>query len=483
VLALLAPQGTRLRVTMLAVAVVDDLLALLVIATVYTDHVSVMPLIVAVALFGVLVALRYAPLMWRGQAAVLVGVGLWAALYKSGIDPVVAGLAIGLVTTAYPPARGDLERATQLARSFREQPTPQLARSAQLGVASAISANERLQYRLHPWTSYVIVPLFALANVGIELNGGLLSDAIRSPITLGIVCAYVIGKPVGILGASWLASRPFLGGARMTLSWPVLAGGAAVAGIGFTVSLLISSIAFHGRQLEEAKLGVLAAGVLATLVARGVFSAVRRLPAAVRARQISGTRDDILDLADDIDPERDHVRGADDAQVTLVEYGDYECPYCGQAEVVIRELLDAFGDDLRYVWRQLPLTDVHEHAQMAAEASEAAAEQTDFWRMHDVLINHQGDLNPPDLTRYAEELGLDVDRFWKTLRARKEAPRVAEDVASADRSGVAGTPTFFINGRRHQGAYDAPTLSAAVRSARARARARSATLSAAGTGG
>ena len=148
----------------------------------------------------------------------------------------------------------------ELTRSFREQPTPELARSAQLGVASAISPNERLQHRLHPWTSFVIVPLFALANAGIHIDGSLLGDAIASPITLGIFFGYVVGKPLGIVGAAWLAwraSRP--PASACALSWPVIAGGGTVAGIGFTVSLLIASIAFDGRELEEAKLGVLAA--------------------------------------------------------------------------------------------------------------------------------------------------------------------------------------------------------------------------------
>jgi Na+/H+ antiporter NhaA len=478
VLALIAPGGTRLRVTLLTVAVIDDLVALVVIATVYTDHVALGPLAVAVGLFGVLVALRYVPIPWRRQIAAVLGVGVWAALHKSGIDPVIAGLAVGLITSAYPPERVQLERVTELARSFREQPTPELARSAQLGVASAISPNERLQYRLHPWTSFVIVPLFALANAGIHIDGDLISSAVRSPITLGIFFGYVVGKPLGILTACWLASRPWLGGTRLALSWPVLAGGAAVAGIGFTVSILISTIAFQGRQLDEAKLGVLAAAVVAPLIAWTVFRVMRRLPARVRQRQLAGTRDDLLDLSEDVDSERDHVRGSEDAPVTLVEYGDYECPYCGQAEIVIRDLLDSFGDDLRYVWRHLPLNDVHQHAQMAAEAAEAAAAQGKFWGMHDVLLDHQGDLDPADLSRYANDLGLDLNRFWDDIRNRERAPRVGEDVASADASGVAGTPTFFINGRRHQGAYDTSTLTREVRSARTRARARSGTLAA-----
>jgi Na+/H+ antiporter NhaA len=467
VLALIAPGGTRLRVTLLTIAVIDDVVALIVIATVYTSHVSVVPLAVAVGLFGVLFAVRFAPIGWRRELAVPVGVAIWVAVYKSGIDPVITGLVVGLVTSAYSPARTDLERVTELLRSFREQPTPQLARSAQLGVVSAISANEQLQYRLHPWTSYVIVPLFALGNAGIHVDSRLLSDAVSSPVTLGILLGYVIGKPVGIMGAAFIASRF---GFRRALSWPVALGGATVAGIGFTVSLLISSIAFQGDQLDQAKVGVLATAIVASGLATLVFRVVRRLPAGTRARQIAGTREDLLDLADDVDPERDHIRGPEDAPVTFIEYGDYECPYCGQAEVVIRELLDSFGDDLRYVWRHLPLTDVHEHAQMAAEAAEAAAEQGEFWRMHDVLLEHQDDLTPPDLTRYARDLGLDLDRFWESVHSRRNVPRIAEDVASADASGVAGTPSFFINGRRHQGAYDVSTLTRAVRAARGRAR-------------
>ncbi len=472
VLALVAPGGTRLRVRLLTIAVVDDLVALVVIATAYTEHVSFTPLLVAAGLFAGLLALRWAPLTWRTAAAILLSLGVWVALHESGIDPVIAGLAVGLVTSAYPPARTDLEQVTELTRSFREQPTPALARSAQLGVAWSISLNDRLQYRLHPWTSFVIVPLFALANAGVHIDAGLLGDALTSPITLGIVVGYVVGKPVGILAAAWIASRTLLRGRRLGLSWPVITGGGVVAGIGFTVSLLIASIAFDGRDLEEAKIGVLAAALLASLGAWATFRIIAHLPTQVRARQVSATADDVVDLSDDVDAARDHVRGAEEAPVTLVEYGDYQCPYCGQAEDVIRELLSSFGDELRYVWRHLPLNDVHANAQLAAEAAEAAAAQGAFWPMHDLLLAHQDEIAPRDLGRYAAELGLDVDRFWDDLRRHVHADRVAEDVGSADASGVAGTPSFFINGRRHSGAYDVETLSGAVRAAARRAKAR-----------
>src|SRR5438270_3211729 len=473
VLALVAPGGTRLRIRLLTVAVIDDLVALVVIATAYTHHVSVVPLAVAIGLFIALLALRYAPGAWRRQVAALLGVAAWVALFKSGIDPIIAGLAAGLVTSAYPPSRSDLERVTELTRSFREQPTPELARSAELSVASAISANERLQYRLHPWTSFVIVPVFALANAGIHFNSALLGDAVGSPITLGIFFGYVVGKPLGILGAAWLVTRQRIGrGLRPALSWPEIAGGGAVAGIGFTVSLLIASLAFHGRQLDEAKVGVLGAVVVSSLLAWAVFRTIEHLPPAMRARQLLGTAEAPVDLSGDIDPERDHVRGSDDAPVTLVEYGDYQCPYCGQAALVLRELLESFGDDLRYVWRQLPLNDVHEHAQVAAEAAEAAASQGAFWEVHDKLLDNQDKLRAPDLTRYAEQLGLDVDQFWDEISGRAHAERIADDVGTADASGVAGTPSFFINGKRYAGAYDIDTLAEAVRAARKRALAR-----------
>jgi Na+/H+ antiporter NhaA len=466
VLGLVAPQGTRLRLRLLTLAVVDDLVALAVIAVVYSESLSVLPLLLAGLFFALFVALRYVPGTWRREAAIGLGVALWVALYESGIDPVVGGLAIGLVTTAYRPAREDLERVTELTRSFREQPTPELARSAQRGVASAISVNERLQYQLHPWTSYVIVPLFALANIGVHIDADLLGDAVGSPISLGIFFGYVVGKPLGILGVSWLASRSWLTGLRRSLSWPVIAGGGAVAGVGFTVSVLISDIAFDGRELQEAKLGVLGAAITASLLSWLIFRLIRHLPAEVRARQIAATTEELLDLSEDVDPERDHIRGSERAPVTLLEYGDYECPYCGRAEPIVRELLDSFGDDVRYVWRHLPLSDVHPHAQMAAEAAEAAAAQGAFWEMNDKLLAHQGALGADDLTRFARELSLDEERFWDDLRHREYADRVAEDVSSADASGVAGTPTFFINGRRHQGAYDIDTLTSAVDRAR-----------------
>jgi protein-disulfide isomerase len=174
-------------------------------------------------------------------------------------------------------------------------------------------------------------------------------------------------------------------------------------------------------------------------------------------------------LAEDVDIRRDHIRGPEDAPITLVEYGDFECTYCGRAEDVLRKLRSRLGDDVRLVWRHLPLGDLHPHAQLAAEAAEAAAAQGAFWAMHDLLLTHQQALAYADLLRYAERLGLDSASVRTELDSHTHTARVGRDLASAHASGVAGTPTFFINGKRHEGATDVASLDAAARQVRAHA--------------
>jgi Na+/H+ antiporter NhaA/protein-disulfide isomerase len=469
-LGMLAIVGRRfpdsLRAFILTVAVVDDLVALLVITFAFTGSVQVVALAVGVATFALMLVARNTG-VHNGVVYAALGVTAWVAFLKSGVDPIVVGLAMGLLTIAYPAARADLERATDLFRVFREQPTSEYAQSARAGMRSAISPNERWQQLFHPFTSYVIVPLFALANAGIVISGGFLGTAYTSPITLGIIVAYVIGKPVGITGSAALITKLTRGRIRPPVGWASVFGGGAIAGIGFTVSLLIATLAFHGQELDEAKVGVLSTVIGAPAVAWAVLWLTRRLPKGIRLRALIGSSESIVDLAVAVDSERDHIRGPAQAAVTLLEYGDLQCPYCGQAESVIRELLSDFGE-LRYVWRHLPLNDVHPQAQLAAEAAEAAAAQGHFWEMHDALLAHQDNLTIRTMLADAERLGLDVDIFRAHLRKRKGAPRIAEDVESADLSGVSGTPTFFINGSRHQGAYDIATLSHAVKLARAR---------------
>jgi Na+/H+ antiporter NhaA len=457
----------RIRSLILTVTVVDDIVGLFVIATVYTHQLNVVPLLIGIALLIVAAAaawfhVRYGLLYFTLAAA------SWLAVFKSGVDPIVVGLVVGLIASAAPAGRVHLERATDLYRDFREQPTPARAESARAGLYAAISPNDRLEQLYHPWTSYLIVPLFGLANAGIPIDTGFLAQAYRSPITLGIIVGYVVGKPLGITGMSALVTKLSRGTLRPPVGWTAVVGGGTLAGIGFTVSLLLASVAFTGSDLKEATLGVLSAAVVSALITYVLFLATARLPRPVRARALLGKSDVIVDLADPVDPERDHVRGPPDAAVTLLEYGDFQCPYCGQAEPVVRELLTDFAD-LRYVWRHLPLTDVHPQAQLAAEASEAAARQGAFWPMHDRLLDHQANLSPKALIRYASELGLDVDRFTDDLQNHRWQDRINADIETADLSGVSGTPSFFVNGQRQPGPYDIATLTRAIRTARSRA--------------
>jgi protein-disulfide isomerase len=163
-------------------------------------------------------------------------------------------------------------------------------------------------------------------------------------------------------------------------------------------------------------------------------------------------------LALPVTEDRDHVQGPADAAVTLVEYGDYECPYCGAAYPIVKEVQARMAERLRFVFRNFPITTSHPHASQAAEAAEAAAAQGSFWPMHDLLYENQRRLGDEDLRAYAEQLGLDVELFAKALAEHVHAERVREDFMSGVRSGVNGTPSFYINGARHDDSYDLETL-------------------------
>lgn len=164
-------------------------------------------------------------------------------------------------------------------------------------------------------------------------------------------------------------------------------------------------------------------------------------------------------------PDRDHVRGRPGAPLTVVEYGDYECPFCAVAYPVTEEIVDHFGDDLLFAYRHFPLSTIHPHAALAAEASEAAASQGRFWEMHRLLFANQQRLEPADLAARAEILQLDVGRFADEMRSHTHRPKVQADFLSGVHSGVNGTPTFFINGHRHDGPLDLASLLGSLQAA------------------
>lgn len=457
-LAIVGPKfPTQLRVFLLTLAIVDDIVAISVIGIFYSDSINPYAIAICVACLALL-ALFPRLGVWRSSAYLAVVVVLFVSAMESGIHATLAGMLGGLLVAAYQPEPKKVERAARRVRAFRQSPLPEVARNANQSVQQAVSPNERFQTMLHPITSYVIVPLFAFANAGVNLGNGVLADAITSTLTWGIVAGLVVGKTLGITTGVVIALKSKVGELPRGIGKGQTVGGAALSGIGFTVSLLIARLAYDDIQTQDhAVVGIFIASILAVIVAWIVFKI-----AAVFRGETSASLPRFLDRP--FDPERDHHLGNPDAPFVLVEYGDYECPYCGRATGMVRELREKMGDEMVYVYRHLALVDVHPHAELAAEAAEAAAAQGKFWEMHIELYDHQGDLDIEDLIGYAAKLDLNVDRFVEDVQSGAFAKRVQEDAGSGDASGAHGTPTFFVNGIRHTGAYDAVSLAEELRS-------------------
>lgn len=272
VLALVGPRcPDQLRVFLLALAIVDDIGAVAAIAIFYTDDVDVAALLLAGLLFVALLALRFVH-FWRTPIYVLIGVIMWWATLRSGVHPSVVGVAMGLLVNAYAPRQWDIARVQVLGRSFVVDPSPERAMAAQAAVTEAVSPNERLQMRIQPWSSYVIVPLFVLANAGVLLTGETLAAALVSPITLGIVTGLTVGKLIGVTAGTWVALRTGLGQVPDTLRWGQIVGGAGLAGIGFTVALFVTDLALDDEALiSQAKIGILTGSLLAGLIGWLIF--------------------------------------------------------------------------------------------------------------------------------------------------------------------------------------------------------------------
>ena len=468
-LALVGPRSTdRLRVFMLTVFVVDDVVALLVIAIAYTDHVE------AAALADRdrdLRARARDPRARRLAGARLprardrrldraVQVGNPARDHRSGDGPRDGRLrgdarrprarhrARPVVPRAADPRACALRPPRRLGRHLAER-----ARAGSCCTRGrATSSSRSSRSRTPAWSS----------------TTDLLRRAIRSPIT--------IGSSSPTWWASPSASSAPRGSHRARAGPPAAARRLARDGRGrrargHRVHRVAADLepGVHGRATSRRRSAGCSPRRSAHPRSAGSLFRARADPGRAKARQLARTAATIVDLALPVDPELDHVRGPDDAPVTLVEYGDFECPYCGRAEPALRELLAEFGDDLRYVCRHLPLPDVHPRAQLAAEASEAAGKQGAFWEMHDLLFEHQDALRPADLSDYARRAGP----RRRALRARAAPARVrrAHRARHPERrpERCHGTPSFFVNGQRHYGAYDLASLETAVRTARQRA--------------
>lgn len=449
-LALIGPRVPgRLRVFLLALAVVDDIGALSIIALVYTDSFTPLPLLVAAVGLAGVYATRYLR-GGRGPVYATLAIIVWFAFLASGVHPTLAGVAIALLVPVYRPDRRDVEHALELARTFRQSPSSEYARAAANSLRESISINERLQSAYAPYVAYVILPLFALANAGVVLSPEILAAAAQSALTWGIIAGLVVGKILGVLGSTSILRLLRVGEFGPGLTLDRIAGGGALCGIGFTISLFIIDLAIDDAAAQnEARVGVLAASVIAFLLATIVF----RISDALRPDLNTGQT-----LVRPVDPARDHVWGSLDAPYTIVEYGDFQCGFCLKASGSIQEVHDELGDQLRYVWRHAPLVQQHPNALAGAEASEAAALQGRFFEFERGLFADQDNQRPTDIVRLAQSLGLDVARFERDLVSPEVASRVRDDMFDAEAMGITSVPTFFVNGRRHTGPYDAQSL-------------------------
>jgi Na+:H+ antiporter, NhaA family len=284
-LALVGPRcPPQLRVLLLTLMLVADIAAVAVVGLLYAKVVNVLALAVVVELFAVVALLRLLRVL-RTVAYLVAVIGLWVATTASGIHPAVAGLLLGVVLTAYPPVPTGVLRGIRLGRWFDPDPPPANLWEAPLGVGRTEFPIQRLQQGLHPWSSYLVVPVFALANAGITLDHELLARAVGSPITLGVLVGLVVGKLLGIHGASLLAVRVGLGTPPRMASRQQLAGAAALTGVGLTVALFLTDLALTDASAqEEAKVGILLASAAAATLGWLLF----QLPAAGPRRHGDG---------------------------------------------------------------------------------------------------------------------------------------------------------------------------------------------------
>ena len=254
-----------LKVLLLSIAIVDDVGAILVIAIFYADHIETGWLLAAAGAFAIVVAMRRAHVWWT-PAYVMAGVALWLATFLSGVHATLAGVALGLLTPALPADPEGARDAIAEVEGLAEDPDPETIRRTTMQAGELVSVAERLEHILHPWSSFLVVPLFALANTGVRFSAEDLTAAASSSVVWGIVVGLVVGKLVGISGAAWLAVRLRVGELPEELTWRQVVACGAIAGIGFTVALFISNLAFDSREVvDEAKIGILVASLIAAV--------------------------------------------------------------------------------------------------------------------------------------------------------------------------------------------------------------------------
>ena len=464
VMGILAVFGNRLpvqlRAFLVTLAVVDDVGSLLVIATVYTERISFVPLIGVVVIAALLFLVQRAR-VYRSSVYIAAGATLWLLFLASGVHATIAGVVLGLLLPVFPPERSEVLRAEELTHHFRRTPVASTGSAAVIGILRSVSINERMQLALAPIVNLIVVPVFALSNAGVIISGETLQHAFKSPLTWGIIAGLVGGKYLGVFGASIIATKLRIGELAQCLAYRHINAGSMLTGIGFTISLFIIDLAIKDETAQsDARIGVLTASILAAII--GMVALV--LTAAYDARHApERTR-----LNRSIAPKRDHILGDPNAPLTLVEYAQLGGVDDTTVEEVVREVRDYFGDDLRFVFRHNPMGD--EAAERAAEALEAVHAQSpelfNYARTELSRLCEEEELDSRVIRRAAVDVGSNLPRLEKDMRQRTYLSRVHDDADDALGMGLTSTPTFFIGDEIYEGPIESNAIIAALEATR-----------------
>lgn len=452
VLALLGPRvPPALRLFVVTFSVADDIGAIAIIAVFYTETLSPVPLLLAVLALGVMVALRAAG-GWSAPTYAALAVLAWVAVVASGLHATLAGVAVAFVLPIFA-ARGEaVQDADRGTRAFSQSPSARSAQHATRQLTRAISLNERAHAALAPYVTFLVLPLFALANAGVVLSAESLALALRSPVTWGVVLGSLAGKVLAVTAVGAVVARVAPGALGAGVHRGHLLGTGALSAMGFTLSLFIADLALDDPVLlANAQIGVLATSLLGAVLGSAVL--------VLAGRRAAGAEDDALPRP--VDPGRDHVLGNPGAALVLVEYGAYGDDACARFADVVPELRARFGEGLCVVFRHLPGDAASEDA---ARAGEAAAAQGRFWPFHDAVVR---DGDPPSaLRRAAAEARVNFRRFEDDRRASWTLHRVREDAGDLPSSDRDEVPVLFVQGRRYRGPRDTDSVTAALDLAR-----------------
>ncbi|WP_311347460.1 Na+/H+ antiporter NhaA [Corynebacterium durum] len=464
VMGILAVFGNRLpvqlRAFLVTLAVVDDVGSLLVIATVYTERISFVPLIGVVVIAALLFLVQRAR-VYRSSVYIAAGATLWLLFLASGVHATIAGVVLGLLLPVFPPERSEVLRAEELTHHFRRTPVASTGSAAVIGILRSVSINERMQLALAPIVNLIVVPVFALSNAGVIISGETLQHAFKSPLTWGIIAGLVGGKYLGVFGASIIATKLRIGELAQCLAYRHINAGSMLTGIGFTISLFIIDLAIKDETAQsDARIGVLTASILAAIIGMVALA----LTAAYDARHAP----ECTRLNRSIDPKRDHILGDPNAPLTLVEYAQLGGVDDTTVEEVVREVRDYFGDDLRFVFRHNPMGD--EAAERAAEALEAVHAQSpelfNYARTELSRLCEEEELDSRVIRRAAVDVGSNLPRLEKDMRQRTYLSRVHDDADDALGMGLTSTPTFFIGDEIYEGPIESNAIIAALEATR-----------------